>query len=54
MANLHDLVEAAHKLSQVAEQASKTGGKRELEALRTTAEEYLKLYQQLKRRGEIE
>jgi hypothetical protein len=54
MANVRDLLRLVQKLSREAEKASRTGGRRELDALQATAEQYLKLYRELKDRGEIE
>ena len=54
MANVHDLLRLVQKLSREAEKASRTVGRRELDALQATAAQYLRLYQELKERGEIE
>ena len=54
MADLQQLLRLVQKLSREAEKASKTCGGRELDALQATAEQYLKLYAELKARGTIE
>jgi hypothetical protein len=54
MTDIQDLVRLAQKLSREAEKASRTGGRGELDALQATAEQYLKLYRELKDRGAIE
>jgi hypothetical protein len=43
-----------HRLSQEAQHASKTRGRKELDALQSTAQRYVALYLQLKARGVIE
>jgi molybdenum-dependent DNA-binding transcriptional regulator ModE len=52
--HVQQLLRLVQRLSREAEQAARTGGRRELDALRATAEQYLKLYDELKARGEIE
>ena len=54
MAHVQQLVQLVQKLSREAEKAARTGGRRELGAVQATAEQYLKLYHELKARGEIE
>ena len=54
MADLQQLLRLVQKLARESEKASKTCGRRELDALQATAEQYLKLYQELKARGAIE
>ena len=54
MAHVQQLVQLVQKLSREAEKAARTGGSRELDTVQATAEQYLKLYQELKARGEIE
>jgi hypothetical protein len=54
VANVRDLLRLVERLAREAEKASRTGGRRELDALRATAERYLTLYEELRARGEIE
>jgi hypothetical protein len=54
MSNVQDLLRLVQKLSREADKASRTAGRRELDALQVTAEQYLKLYQELKSQGVIE
>ena len=54
MTDIQHLVRLAQKLAREADRASRTGGRRELDALQETAEQYLKLYRELKDRGAIE
>jgi hypothetical protein len=54
MADVDELVSLVQKLSREAQHASKTCGRRELDALQATAEQYLTVYQELKARGVIE
>jgi hypothetical protein len=54
VATVRDLLRLVEKLAREAEKASRTGGRRELDALQATAERYLTLYEQLRARGEIE
>ena len=54
MDHVQDLIRMVQKLAREAERASKTCGRRELETLQATAEQYLRLYRDLKARGEIE
>ncbi len=52
--HVQQLLRLVQQLSREAERASRTGGRREFDALRSTAERYLQLYDELKARGEIE
>jgi hypothetical protein len=52
--HVQQLLRLVQKLSREAERASRTGGRRELDALQATAEQYLKLYRELKDCGAIE
>jgi hypothetical protein len=52
--HVQQLLRLVQKLSREAERAARTGGRREFDALQATAEQYLKLYEELKARGEIE
>jgi hypothetical protein len=54
VATVRDLLRLVERLAREAEKASRTGGRRELDALRATAERYLTLYEELRARGEIE
>ena len=54
MDHVQDLIRLVQKLGREAERASRTCGRRELDTLQATAEQYLKLYRELKARGEIE
>jgi hypothetical protein len=54
MADVQQLMRLVQELAREAERASRTGGRREFDALQATAERYLKLYDELKERGEIE
>lgn len=47
-------VSLVEKLSREAQRAAKTCGRRELDALQATAQQYVKLYQELTARGVIE
>lgn len=51
---MQQLLRLVQKLSLEAEQASRIGGRREIEALQATAKQYLKLYDEMKARGDIE
>jgi len=48
------LVSLVQQLSRKAQHALKTCGRRDLDALEAVAQQYLKLYQELKARGVIE
>jgi hypothetical protein len=54
MADGNDLISLVQKVSREAQHASKTCGRKELDALQVTAQQFLKLYQELKARGVIE
>jgi hypothetical protein len=54
MEHVQNLVRLVEKLEREAKQASRTCGRRELDRLEVTAEQYLTLYRALKVRGEIE
>jgi len=54
MSDGDELVSLVQKLSREAQHASKTCGRKELDALQAVAQHYLKLYQELKARGVIE
>jgi hypothetical protein len=52
--HIQHLLRLVEKLEREAKHVSRTCGKRELNVLEATAEQYLKLYRDLKARGEIE
>ena len=54
MEHVQDLIRLVQQLAREAERASRTCGRRELDTLQATAEQYLRLYRELKARGEIE
>lgn len=54
MDHVQDLIRLVQALAREAERASRTCGRRELDALQATAEQYVRLYRDLKARGEIE
>jgi len=54
MSDGDELMSLVEKLSREAQHASKTCGRKELEALQVVAQHYLKRYQELKARGVIE
>ena len=54
MPDVQQLMRLVQELAREAERAARTGGRREFDALQATAEQYLKLYDELKARGEIE
>ena len=54
MSDGDDLMSLVHKLSREAQHASKTCGRKELDALQSTAQQYVTLYLQLKARGVIQ
>ena len=54
MDHVQHLIRLVQKLAREADRASRTCGRRELDALEVTAEQYLRLYRDLKARGEIE
>jgi hypothetical protein len=54
MEHVQNLLRLVEKLEQEAKHAARTCGRRELNALEVTAEQYLRLYRDLKARGEIE
>ena len=54
MSDGDELVSLVQKLSREAQHALRTCGRRELDALRVAAQQYVKLYQELKARGVIE
>jgi hypothetical protein len=54
MSDGDELVSLVQQLSREAQHASKTCGRKELDALQVAAQQYLKLYQELKARGVIE
>ena len=54
MDHVQQLLRLVQQLAREAEHASRSGGRREFDALQATAEQYLKLYDELKARGEIE
>jgi hypothetical protein len=54
MSDGDELMSLVQKVSREAQHASKTCGRKELDALQMVAEHYLKLYQELKARGVIE
>jgi uncharacterized protein YacL len=54
MNHVQDLNRLVQKLAREAERASRTCGRRGLDTLQATAEQYLKVYRDLKARGEIE
>jgi hypothetical protein len=54
MPDVQQLMRLVQELAREAERASRTGWRRDFDALQATAEQYLKLYEALKARGEIE
>ena len=54
MAEVHELIAMVRRLSDEAEHATKTCGRRELDKVQTAAQQFLTLYQDLKARGVIE
>jgi hypothetical protein len=54
MPDVQQLMRLVQQLAREAEHAARSGGRRDFDALQATAERYLKLYDDLKARGEIE
>jgi hypothetical protein len=54
MSDGDELVSLVQKLSREAQHALKTCGRKEFDALQVAAQQYLRLYQELKARGVIE
>jgi hypothetical protein len=52
--HVQQLLRLVQQLSREAEHASRSCGRHEFDALQATAEQYLKLYDELTARGEIE
>ena len=54
MSDGDELVSLVQKLSRDAQHAMRTCGRKEFDALQAAAQQYVKLYQELKARGVIE
>ena len=54
MDHVQQLLQLVQQLAREAEHASRSGGRHAFDALEVTAAQYLKLYAELKARGEIE
>ena len=54
MSDGDELVSLVQKVSREAQHALRTCGRKELDALQVAAQQYVKLYQELKARGVIE
>jgi hypothetical protein len=54
MSDGDELVSLVQQLSREAQHALKTCGRKEFDALQVAAQQYLRLYQELKARGVIE